>query len=215
MRALVTCGPSYEPVDQVRRLTNFSTGRLGVTLVNHLAQAGHLVVCLKGEHATYPGPLDRARHEIFSTNDDLAGRLAAWGRAERFDAVFHTAALCDYRVASVTGPDGASVAAPKIASREGSLSLRLVPAAKILPQIRDWFPSARIVGWKYELAGTADMAFTRAWRQIGECRTDGCVLNGAAYGPGFAFCHGRSEVEHWHGLPELCAGLQRWFELAR
>jgi phosphopantothenoylcysteine synthetase/decarboxylase len=26
MKVIVTCGPSYEPIDQVRRLTNFSTG---------------------------------------------------------------------------------------------------------------------------------------------------------------------------------------------
>ena len=215
MQAIVTCGPSYEPVDQVRRLTNFSTGRLGVTLANHLARAGHRVVCLKGEYATYSGIINGARQASFSTNDDLAGQLEALGRTERCDAVFHAAALCDYRVASVTRPDGTPAAAPKIASREGSLILSLIPATKILPQLRDWFPEALIVGWKLEPGGTAQTALARAWRQIQESRTDGCVLNGAAYGPGFAFCHARGEIEHWDDLPELCAGLQRWLEQAR
>jgi len=40
MKVIVTCGPSYEPIDQVRRLTNFSTGELGVHLSNQLARAG-------------------------------------------------------------------------------------------------------------------------------------------------------------------------------
>ena len=43
MKVIVTCGPSYEPIDEVRRLTNFSTGELGVLLSNHLARAGHAV----------------------------------------------------------------------------------------------------------------------------------------------------------------------------
>jgi len=31
-KVIITCGPSYEPIDEVRRLTNFSTGELGVQL---------------------------------------------------------------------------------------------------------------------------------------------------------------------------------------
>ena len=36
MRCIVTAGPTYEPLDEVRRLTNFSTGRLGIELANFL-----------------------------------------------------------------------------------------------------------------------------------------------------------------------------------
>ena len=52
MRVIVTCGPSYEPIDRVRRLTNFSTGELGLLLAAALAREGHEVICLKGEGAT-------------------------------------------------------------------------------------------------------------------------------------------------------------------
>ena len=210
MKIIVTCGPSYEPLDQVRRLTNFSTGRLGVTLANYLIRFGHEVVCFKGELASYSGSLEAARQEAFSTNDDLACRLEDLGRAEKFDAVFHAAALCDYQIGSICGSDGQTVHAPKIASRTGSLNLRLVPATKVLPQLRDWFPEARIVGWKYELSGTSTDAFAKAWRQIHESRTDGCVLNGSAYGHGFAFCHPSGHVQTWNDLAELWSGLQEW-----
>ena len=40
MKIIVTCGPSYEPIDEVRRITNFSTGELGSRLARALARAG-------------------------------------------------------------------------------------------------------------------------------------------------------------------------------
>ena len=48
MKIIVTTGPSFEPIDEVRRITNFSTGELGVLLANSFAQAGAEVFCLKG-----------------------------------------------------------------------------------------------------------------------------------------------------------------------
>ena len=51
MHCLVTAGPTYETMDNVRRLTNFSTGRLGTELANFLAESGHNVTLLIGEQA--------------------------------------------------------------------------------------------------------------------------------------------------------------------
>ena len=39
MKIVVTCGPSYERIDGARRMTNMSTGKLGVTLANFLTDA--------------------------------------------------------------------------------------------------------------------------------------------------------------------------------
>ena len=49
MRCIVTAGPTFEPLDEVRRLTNFSTGRLGTELANFLQAAGGDVSLLLGE----------------------------------------------------------------------------------------------------------------------------------------------------------------------
>jgi len=188
MKVIVTCGPSYEPIDGARRVTNFSTGRLGIALANHFTANGWEVTCLKGEQATCPDPLHARRHLGFSTNDDLATKLAGLAGEGGWDAVFHAAALCDFRVERVLNEQGETLASPKFSSREGRLKLVLAPAAKVLPQLRRWFPQARIVGWKYELAGGRAEAFAKAWAQLSECQTDACVLNGAAYGDGFGFC---------------------------
>jgi phosphopantothenoylcysteine synthetase/decarboxylase len=208
MNIIVTCGPSYEPIDQVRRLTNFSTGRLGITLANAFADAGHRVFCLKGEQATDPMALRAHKTIPFSTNDDLVEKLQQLV-PEKIDAIFHAAALCDFKVGSVQNPAGEKIQSQKFPTRGDHLTLTLVPTTKALPQLRGWFPQAKIVGWKYELEGTRDEAIAKAIRQIREAKSNACVLNGAAYGAGFRFCAEAAQME-LATTQELCAYLINW-----
>ena len=213
MRAIVTCGPSYEPIDFVRRLTNFSTGELGMMLAIELARAGHTVLCLKGVGATTPLAAPRVEVMSFTTNDDLLWKLT--GYAGKADAIFHTAALCDYRVTSIEGEDGTSMmGVAKVPSRSGNLILRLEPTTKVLPQIRALFPSARVVGWKYELEGVRNHAIAKAHRQLDECRSDACVVNGAAWGEGFGFVTRNATPELIPDKIALCAYLASWLPTA-
>src|SRR5262245_8829697 len=188
MKVIVTTGPSFEPIDEVRRLTNFSTGELGVLLANRLASRGCQVFCLKGVGATYPGPLQGPTHVPFTTNDELHQRLVELSQTESIQALFHVAALCDFKVHRVEDAQGQTQSSAKLDSRASALTIHLEPAKKIISTLRGLFPQATLVGWKYELAGSRQEAFAKAWRQLQENGTDACVLNGRAYGPGFACC---------------------------
>jgi phosphopantothenoylcysteine synthetase/decarboxylase len=209
MNIIVTCGPSYEPIDEVRRLTNFSTGRLGIHLSNTLADAGHRVITLIGQQATDCTPLRCAEQIRFTTNDDLAAKLQALA-AQPIHAIFHAAALCDYKVAAVRNPSGETISAKKFPTRgHDFLTLTLEPTTKVLPLMRGWFPDARIVSWKYELDGTRDEALEKAWTQIRDAKSNACVVNGAAYGPGFGFCEG-GNCEEIPSVEDLCAWIAAW-----
>lgn len=192
MKVIVTCGPSYEPIDEVRRITNFSTGELGILLANALARAGHDVICFKGVGATCPLQLTGTRFSPFSTNDNLFAQLrdeASRASVEgEIGAIFHAAALCDYQVRQATGAGGVALASAKISSRQGTLTLILEPLPKLITELRALFPRAKIVGWKYELEGSREDTVAAGQRQIREASTDACVVNGAAFGPGFGFC---------------------------
>lgn len=214
LKVIVTCGPSYEPIDEVRRITNFSTGELGILLANRLTRAGFEVLCFKGLGATCPLRVEGAQTVNFTTNEDLrAGLAAVEGRGE-IAAVFHAAALSDYRVKSVLSSDGENVSAAKIPSRAGELTLTLEPAVKLIGDLRALFPVSKIVGWKYELNGTREDALAAAVRQIENAKTDACVVNGAAFGPGFGFCELSTEPVHIADKSRLCAWLSRWLERA-
>jgi phosphopantothenate---cysteine ligase (CTP) len=202
--ALVTCGPAYEPIDRVRRITNQSTGELGTILAEALAASGFEVLCLRGEAATRPEPTN-AKILPFSTNASLLTLLEKLTIQPA--AVFHAAALCDFVVHAIEGADSAQ----KIRSTTAELRLILRPALKVLPRLRKLFPQAVIVGWKYELDGARPDAVARARKQITSSNTDACVVNGGAYGAGFGFVTlGGEDVSHLPDKTRLCEFLVNW-----
>ncbi len=204
MRIIVTCGPSYEPIDEVRRITNFSTGEMGTRLARALAKAGHEVACFKGVTATTKECAEPARVVTFSTNDDLHTQLASLPARQEIGAVFHAAALADFKI--FWARDGQR----KISSRAGAVTLQLVPSSKVISELRGLFPNARIAGWKYELDGTPADVAAKAARQIAENRTDVCIMNGAAYGRGYGVYAANSERRHLADTAALCAWAGEW-----
>jgi phosphopantothenoylcysteine decarboxylase/phosphopantothenate--cysteine ligase len=207
MKIVITTGPSYEPVDEVRRLTNFSTGELGVMLARTFQTAGHEIVLLRGEAATFPCNLTGIRVLPFATNQNLLQGMQRLSDEGGIGAVFHAAALCDFEVFSVQDTDGAELIGAKLSSRSGELLLRLRPAAKVINQLRGLFPEARIFGWKYEMSGTRDEALDKGRRQIEENRTEACVVNGRAFGPGFGLLRNNGKLTFAEDKEELCRQL--------
>jgi phosphopantothenoylcysteine synthetase/decarboxylase len=210
MKVIVSCGPSYEPIDEVRRITNFSTGELGIALSDQLARCGFEVFCLKGTGATFPGPGANCHLNLFGTNDDLSGLLKQISGTHQIGALFHVAALSDFRVKQVTDDEGQEQRSPKIASRSGGLSIHLEPATKVISRLRSIFPASLIVGWKYELQGTPEDAIAKGIQQMIENETDACVVNGKAYGSGFAFCRPDQTIHRCQDKADLVRFLSDW-----
>jgi phosphopantothenoylcysteine synthetase/decarboxylase len=190
MNCVVTAGPTWEPLDRVRRLTNFSTGGLGSELANRLVDAGHHVLLLRGEGSTDARPLQAQEIQGFATTADLWARFEALP-SRPIDAVFHAAAVSDFSPGRAwhRGPGGHLVeqSAGKLSSTAGDWLVELRSTPKIIGRLRDLFPAARIVGWKYEVDGDRVAALNRGKEQLLSCRTDACVVNGPAYGAGFAW----------------------------
>ena len=82
MNCVVTAGPTYEPLDDVRRLTNFSTGRLGAELAAFLSHRGHHVTLLIGEMAVWRGDRTASEVQEFSTTANLRDRLKAFAQTK-------------------------------------------------------------------------------------------------------------------------------------
>jgi phosphopantothenoylcysteine synthetase/decarboxylase len=185
MRIVITGGPASEAIDQVRFITNQSTGELAMKLAQRFSAAGDEVELFLGRGAIWRW--ETARY--FQTNEDLHRLLSEVQQRDRVDAVMHAAALSDFGVTQ-TLVSGKTSEAAKISSEVGSIELRLVPKPKLIRDLRDLFANAYIIGWKFELDGTPMNVVREGVRQIKVNRTNACVLNGSAFGPGFGFCTG-------------------------
>ena len=212
MRIVITSGPSYEPIDQVRRIGNFSSGELGTLLAESFGGAGHKVACLRGVASTFAPPMYPVEVIPFTTNDDLANKLLALPAREEVELVFHAAALCDFKVKQITDEDGRTVPGHKMSSRAGMLNLQLEPAPKLIASMRRMFPASILVGWKFELDGTRDNVLAKGRAQMDDCLTDACVLNGTAYGHGFGVISRSTEQVHLPDKAALCRFLLEWAE---
>jgi phosphopantothenoylcysteine synthetase/decarboxylase len=184
---LITAGPAWEPIDQVRRMTNLSTGNLGSYLAHELLQAGLEVTLLWGDTSSATPPRNVIRKN-FSSASSLRALLEEESSSGH-EAVLHLAAISDFRVAEPS-------AEGKRSSRSGRLTLTLEPAPKLIRHLREWFPKAYLVGWKYEVDGGPDSARKAAQNQLKETSTDACVLNGPAYGSGFFWIEPEQESCH-------------------
>ena len=215
MKAVVTAGPTYEPLDEVRRLTNFSTGKLGAELANFLTERGYDVLLLVGYYAIHRGGLKARNVERFTTAADLRARLEALS-TQGVGAVFHAAAVGDFTFGAVweRSESGELIrcAERKISTRKGMLLAELKPTPKIISELRGWFPQAQLVGWKYELDGDRTRVIDLAGQQLVKNRTNACVVNGAAYGKGFGLVTGAGRCEHLAGAAALYQALARLLE---
>ncbi|PYI84367.1 MAG: DNA/pantothenate metabolism flavoprotein domain protein [Verrucomicrobia bacterium] len=209
MDCIVTAGPTYEPLDDVRRLTNFSTGRLGSELANFLAARGHRITLLIGQQATFRGSRSAHRVATFTTTADLRRRLKPLA-GQPVHAVFHAAAVSDFAFGKFfeRAPTGelTEIQSGKFTTRSGTLLAEMVPTPKIIGELRGWFPHACLVGWKYEVEGDRASVLARARRQLKDNRTDACVANGRAYGEGFGVVTPARKVKH-------CADMRDLFEV--
>jgi len=217
MNCVVTAGPTFETLDNVRRLTNFSTGRLGTELANFLTARGHTVTLLLGEAATYGGPRDARNVERYTTTANLMEKLQALAKQD-IGAVFHAAAVSDFKFGKIwlSSPSGelSEIKSGKISTRSGPLLAELVPTPKIIAALRTWYPTAQLVGWKFEVDGERADVLRAAEQQLQDCRTDACVANGPAYGAGFGLVTGPGRCAPLAGPAELFAALARLVEAA-
>jgi phosphopantothenate---cysteine ligase (CTP) len=213
MNCIVTAGPTFEPLDDVRRLTNFSTGRLGTELANFLAARGHKVVLLVGEMATYSGERKAQRADFFSTTADLRAKLKSFS-GKKVDAIFHCAAVSDFAFGRIFAADAEKKLfeikpGKKISTHAGKLLVELLPTPKILAELRGWFPKTKITGWKFETDGRRADTIAAARKQIADCSTDLCVVNGPAYGEGFGLVQSKGEAAHLASPPVLFDVLEK------
>lgn len=184
MNVLVISGPASISLDPARNIFNQSTGTTGVTIAAILQQNGFSTTLWQGKEASCPLPSGIRISSEFRTVPELQLLLEKSNLAQ-FHAILVPAALPDYTLKCVRDLQGEVLPEGKWPGSLPGLQIELAPGPRILPTLRDYAPKAKIIGWKWETQGDSQQLKKVAEKQIQTCRTDGCVLNGPAYGNGY------------------------------
>jgi phosphopantothenoylcysteine decarboxylase/phosphopantothenate--cysteine ligase len=160
-KVLVIAGSTVEPIDDIRVVSNRSSGATGVELARSAFEHGADVELWIGRHEV-PVP-SWVPTKSFDSTADLAGLV----RKIHADVCLVPAAISDFSPKKRKG---------KIPSREGSLTLDLEPTPKVLGSIRK-ATKGTLVGFKAEAGVTAAELKSRAMALLKEADLDLVVAN--------------------------------------
>jgi len=187
-RVLVTAGPTHEPIDPVRYITNRSSGKMGYELARAALRRGAEVTLVSGPTAI--APPSGAVVVPVETAEEM--REAVLHHAARATIVIKAAAVGDYRARHP--------ARTKISGKH-DITLSLTPNPDILGEVTARHPTAFIVGFAAE---THDLA-ARARAKLEEKSVDLLVANDVSR-EGIGFNADDNEVllvDRWGGERSL------------
>jgi phosphopantothenoylcysteine decarboxylase/phosphopantothenate--cysteine ligase len=135
---LITAGPTQEPLDPVRYITNRSTGKMGYALAEAAAARGAQVILISGPvHLASPNGVT-----LVKVRTALEMREAVLEHLELSTIVIKAAAVADYHVASVPGQ--------KVKKTATRISLELDPTPDILAELGQKKGDRLLVGFAAE-----------------------------------------------------------------
>lgn len=163
-KVLITSGPTWVPIDNVRVISNTATGKTGVLLANKFALEGCRVTLLLGP-VDAPGLINKVKLKHFSFFEELSNLLKE-ELAKNYDIIIQAAAVSDFK------PDFRRN--KKINSSVKSLELILKPTPKIINYLHKLNPRSFLVGFKFEPDMEARKLIKEARKLIKEAGLD-CV----------------------------------------
>ncbi len=178
MNILVTAGPTREPIDPVRFLTNRSSGKMGYELAAAFSRAGHSVLLVSG-----PTALDVPDGVDFLPVETAAEMHAAVANhIGRKDVAIFAAAVADYTPA-VIAPE-------KLKKSSETLTLELVKTPDILGSARG---SLAFTGTLVGFAAETENLETNARAKLTRKGCDLVIANDVSK-PGIGFDSDHNEV---------------------
>ena len=164
MTFLITAGPTREPIDPVRYISNRSSGKMGYAIAEAALEAGHNVILISG-----PVNLEPPRNTKFisvSSSDEMFEAVHA--NADESDVCVLCAAVADYK--------SAQVSPGKIKKHAAGISIELIPTRDILQSLgRQRAREFLLVGF----AAETDHLEANATKKLREKNCDIIVANDA------------------------------------
>ena len=137
-KVLVTAGPSIEPIDAVRYITNKSSGKMGYAIANAALDRGAEVTLISG--ITTINPPNKAKFIPVLSGRDM--HKAVLDNFREQDIIIKAAAVSDYRIENPTKH--------KLKKKDDTLTLSLVRNPDILKELGEMKNNKILVGFAAE-----------------------------------------------------------------
>lgn len=171
-KILITAGPTYQAIDPVRFIGNFSTGKMGIALANEAVRQGAEVHLVLGPSAEKNIDNKIHLHRVVSAQQMYEAAVAQF---ETCDMAILAAAVADYTPAEV--------APQKIKKKGDKLTLTLIPTIDILASLGKLKTTQKLIGFALETENEVENAQLKLQKK----NLDAIVLNslrdkGAGFG---------------------------------
>ena len=154
---LITGGPTPVPLDNIRIITTSFSGSLSIQLAREAWMRGAKVKLILGKGSSPAQEYLQAK--IVETFEDYRKIIHETLQSTTFDWGIFTAAVADFQPETVF--EG------KISSKK-ELSLKLLPTAKLIDEVRQQFPELKMVSFKYEENISHQKLLTIAKKRLSE-----------------------------------------------
>ena len=171
-KILITAGPTYEAIDPVRFIGNFSSGKMGIALANEAVRQGAEVHLILGPSSEKNIHSQIHLHRVVNAQQMYEAAVSEFSTC---DIAILSAAVADY-TPEIVAPE-------KIKKKGGNLSLTLVPTVDILASLGKIKTTQTLIGFALE----TENEVTNAQTKLEKKNLNGIVLNslrdaGAGFG---------------------------------
>lgn len=174
MKILITGGPTNEPIDEIMKITNMSTGGMAVSLGRLFLDANYDVVLVLNNSVRALED-DNLRIVRVETADEMLSAIKREAESDDIDAIIHASAVGDYKadftflmedmadeifknigkvksaediLRILKDPKCKVDNSSKISSYQKDLTVKLTLTPKIIKDLRFLFPKSLLVGFK-------------------------------------------------------------------
>jgi len=165
MKVMITLGPTREPIDSVRFITNASSGKMGASLAEEALSRGHTVTIIAG-HVNIDLPDSAKIYNVNTANDMINSVLKELKNG--YDILISTAAIADYSPEFCHG---------KIKSGRDNLTIKLSQNPKLTELARRSYPDLFIVAFKAEYGVSDEELINRGYSKLVKEDLDIVVAN--------------------------------------
>ncbi|MEM3437307.1 MAG: bifunctional phosphopantothenoylcysteine decarboxylase/phosphopantothenate--cysteine ligase CoaBC [Nitrososphaerales archaeon] len=168
IKMLITAGPTLEYIDPVRVITNKSSGKMGIAIVNEALRRGANVTLIYGHGIAYPP--QGAKVISVETTEEMYNEVISELKSKDYDVLIAASAVTDFSPEKKYDY--------KLSSREiNQLNIKLKTLPKIIDKVKELSPKTFLVAFKADYKLSNEKLIDKAYELLKASNADLVVAN--------------------------------------